>query len=863
MADEVVADTAVPNWDHPHFDSQRMKVDDLRVAFACEEFGGMLGICDETCEEVKNQVLTDEQEIVLPALKLLIGFSNRDLACTLGSKIGGLKFIALVCALATAFAPQECAQMLAKLMKCHLKRFEERHPTAEELLPLLNSMNARCQLSGFAERVVNHEILFIHYLRDRRHDATSTSRFSKTPDMDAVIKMISLLKDLQENSTKSPNLKLKAFSIQAGFCAPWIAAFLHWWLNQESMIYLEDDSPSQCEKIMNGNTKVGIKLVFPIDEFSPHYIRIRELYSESVWKNWYFGLGKAEQYGGLVDIPTYFRLMLCAFRLDRGQAKRAIVEALPYALSKARKGLTMCSGGCVARDRWGAPCLRDQQQRQKLKQQQQQLHKKHQHPQQQQPQEQLGDRADAHAYTIYTDRYDPFPPRQAINRILALVPGCAGKHMQDPRSKAMGTPVSGHPAAANFLGMRIFAPQRAEWGAAAFETQFTSLLDAGAATLFEEQVAHVVAAVLALALFEGAKGEGGLRVRPEPMVWRGKGVVGPSTVVSAVCRVFRGEGGSCDVGEWHRVCRVLAGGEGYWGEKGRVEEKEERGFVGDGDNAIISCGGGQVVWPAVLFEAALPKDGESYLRLLWRRGGVYDQCDMRRYHKVVGSDSRIVPDKVPRSAFEIPSRLTKSNMSVGDTHITLGCEAGSRGILKCALVKDSDSDGGRTNGIHVDPGGIIKTLASAERIEACMHRHDAPMDIPLHMTIHITDVGPVTINTSGSSASSLPEVYLCAPEDALPWYWDWASRIKQLDEEEDDDENDVARLRQSALLMHARTDTGLRPGAVAVVPSAGDEQVRFLALAKPVGAHVAVRQRACVECCVKYCKENGFDILVL
>ncbi|KAI1452381.1 hypothetical protein F4805DRAFT_472428 [Annulohypoxylon moriforme] len=849
MADEVMIDTAVPSWDHPHFTSYRTKVDYLRLTFACEELGEMLGICDETCEEVKKQILTNDQAFTLPALKLFIGFSKNDVTCSLSNKIGGLKFLALVCALVTAFRPQECAKILAKLMENHLKRAEDRHPIAEELLPLISSINSRCQLSGFSERVANYEIRFIHCLRDRRHDAATISRLEKTPDLDAVVKIVNLLKQLQTNDTTGPFSNLKAFSIQAGLCAPWIAAFLHWWLNQESMIYLEGDSPLENRKLIHGDTKVGVKLVFPIDEYSPQYIQIRELYSGSVWRNWYFEVGEAEQYNGLVSVPTYFRLMLCAFRLDRGQAKRAAIEVLPFALSEVWKGLTMCSGACVTRDRWGAPCIHDEQECPKRKQQRQEPLEN---------QSGVGSSRDV-SHAIYTTRFQPFPSRQDINRVLQLVPGCEGQHMQDLRSKQIGTPIQSHDAVAAFLELKIFEHQCAEWANATFKSQFTPLLSPGQTTLFVEQMAHLAAVVLALAMFERV---GGLQVRPDPMVWRNKSMR-PSTVISAIFRVFRKEEACCDVEEWHRVCRMLAGDvqeDDVRLEAFEEEEEEPLEKCCRQDSSIISCYGGQAVWPTVLFEDGLPRDGESYLRLSWRRGNLYDQCDFRRYHRVMGSDSRIVPGNVPRNAFEIPSRLSKDNMSTSENNIIVVRDEGPRGILKYSLISCSDPEGGKRNGIHVDPVGIIRTLASAESIEACMHPHDAPMEIPLHLTVHLTNIGPITINTTGGSTSSLAEVYLCAPDDALPWYWDWVSKINQLDH---DDVPNTAQKHLGALLEHARNNTGSTPGVVAVVPSDGDEKMRFFALAKPIGAHVVVRRRACVECCVKYCKDNGFDILVL
>ncbi|KAI0835206.1 hypothetical protein F5Y06DRAFT_276971 [Hypoxylon sp. FL0890] len=806
MADESMTDVKL-TWDDPNFTSH-ITPDHLKITSVCEEFGNLLGICSETCEQVKRQVLAESKLDPLPALKVRIGFSEHDVVRYLGSRPGGQMFLALVCALVTAFDPWESAQILATLIEWHLEQ-KERCPLAEHIHPLLSAINARCQLSGFAEHIVDYEIIISGELRDRGHHAASLGRLEKTPGIEAVIKLVDLLVFIQAETLNER--KVKAFSVYAGSCAPWIAALVRWWLHMEPPMVVGTGS-SRSDTFRHGEVKVGIILVFQTEGHTPEDIKIKRFCSGTDRDDWHLGLGRAKQYGGLVRIETYFRLMLNAFRLDRGQANLAAVEVIPFALTEARKRLTMCSEGCVVRDRWGAPCETTtdlSSKKAKLRQQ--------------------SGTSGTDVHKISTDRFEPFPERRDINTILRLVDGCGGKHMQDLRSKQMGMAMAihDHPQASLFLGQMRFAYDLAEWEKGGFRSQLRAMVEPSATTIFDEQMAHIVAMILALSLFRNPEQ---LLVRPDPFIWKDPEIE-PSTVISAICRLFRKQEACCDVMEWHRVCRKLAGES--WDEAPEENYRERQ-------QTILSCHGGQLVWPVILFSRVLPAEGESYLRLHWRRGAIYDEATRRPYQSVIGVDNRTEPETVSQSVFEIPSRLAISDMSASQSHIKVLRKVDGA-VLRCAMARFLGSRNFRANECLVDPSGVFRTLASAERIGMCLHNPDVPMDIAVPMD---TDVG---------SPSALPGVYLCSPEEAMPWYWDWANKA---------DDQDAARRGLDALLKYARSDRD-RPGAVAVVPATDNDEMRLFALSKPVGAHVAVRQRACLACCVKFCKEFGFGILVL
>ncbi|KAI2778182.1 hypothetical protein F4815DRAFT_249356 [Daldinia loculata] len=785
------------------------------ITSACDKLGDLLGICDETCEEVKEKVLANFTPITIPPLCVTIGFPSQGIAHYLGSKPGGQRFLALVCTLVTAFNLSECAQVLVNLMGRHLKFGEIRCPTAEQLNPLLNTVEARCNLSNFASHVVDYEIILSHELRKRYHGAAFLGRLAKTPDANTVAKLAELL--ILHQAGGPNDGKPKAITIQAGRCVPWIVAFLRWWLRKEPMVYIGEGQSPQYEKLIQGETNIGIKLVLPTQKDAPEPIRIRAIYSESHWEDWNFHQGHAEHYNGLVPMRTYFRLMLNALKLDQGQANEAAVEVIPYALSTARKGLTMCSEGCVPRSRWGSPCDTTTDiagAKSKLWQKSQEEDKE-------------GILA-SEVLKISSGRFEPFPERADINSILQLVGGCEGKHMQDLRSRQMGLPLWGHKEAAAFLEQARHEDERKDW-LAGFRSQFP-LGQPGPTTIFVEQIAHIVATILVLSLFRNSEG---LMVRPDPFIWQ-NAEFAPSTAISAICRISRAQTACCDVTEWHRVCRKLAG------------EPEGRSEI-ERRNAIISCGAGQVVWPAVTLDWKLPVNDESYLRLHWCRGKIFNHHGYRLYRSIVAMNSRVTPVLASRSAPVIPPRLTPSNASgVKQTQygFNLQLHPLDNQVLECCLLRSFESEGNRITFAALDPTGVLKTLASAERIESCPHDEHASVNV-------VTTTN--ALGGDGNAAAIFPDVYLCTPEDALPWLRDWARRA---------DVQQVARQGLSEILAHVRGAEG-PPGAVAVIPTAADDRLRIFTLAKPVGAHVAIRGHACLACCVKFCKQFGFNVLVL
>ncbi|KAI4862385.1 hypothetical protein F4820DRAFT_463685 [Hypoxylon rubiginosum] len=631
-----------------------------------------LGISATTCNEVETHVLANHEPTHIDSIDVEISFSPNDVTSYLGQTPAGPQLLALVCTLVTAFNPFESAQVLAGLMKFF--PMEEKKCTAEEIAPLISAMKGRCELSKFAECVVNCETMLT---------CVASARPGKAPGPEGVIKLIKMLYYLQNNTQP----KLESVEISSSLCLPWIAAFIYWW-------FRDNDSTFGVFRYKVNNVHITLK--FPADNSNPELVEIRELFQQGEYSITKFDLGRAENYGGLVPIKTYFSLMLHAFKIDQGQAYEAAIKAIPYALYYASKRLTMCSTGCVSDNDWGRPC--DLATRLTAAKTNMEEHRRD--------------------FGVSSSRFEPFPERQAINEILRLVEGCEEQHMQ-PLDRKKEITILDVREVYEFLESETYDSDGNDWQRS-FQPQSARLKSVEPNTIFVEQITHIVATILALSLFRDPEN---LLVRPEPFIWQSFDPE-PSTVITAIRTVLNNEEACCDAMEWHRICRKLAG-----------EYQEEQGQQRE---TIISCFSGQAVWPAITFEFEIPENDESYLRLIWCRGNMSYGSSGRTYSRVVGIDSHINPND-------------DSQGSLGEFKIKFDRESeGSRSrTLLCSMVRLS------TNGadvVEANPCGVFKSLSSAERLrecpKGCGHSPRAPPGIlsGTHAgTGDDSSTGPVTI----------------------------------------------------------------------------------------------------------------------
>ncbi|KAI0007334.1 hypothetical protein F4779DRAFT_619684 [Xylariaceae sp. FL0662B] len=741
---------------------------DAKALLTCGELGDILVTCNETCKKIQNTIDTGLKPSPLRDLGAVIGFSEYDCAAflrqstSIGGSDAGLKFLALASALVTAFDPAESAEVLLLVIKKLIPQ-RAQHPTVAQLYQIMDSVEGRCNLLGFANEVVQYETKITNLLRQRGYKGDTRGRLATIPPKEVIVKLVELFTQLKLRTGDSGN---DTILIHAYSCAPWIAAFVDMCYGETPLVLVV---PPDQGKI-TGWTGLRICIAVKPTDDATRRVQITPNTTKPDPSSWLFSLSSNKYYGGVVNVKRYFQLLFTAFKLDQGQANKAAVEAIPHALYQARYGLTMCFEGCVNRARGGELCETTKNI--------------------------MEWKSTGNNRTICSNRFEPFPSNADIRKVLQLIKGLENAHMKPPNRIG---PVFSLPQVESFLVHQNFEQERAEWQA---EISRQPGVGIGPVAIFEEQIAHIVATILAISLFKQAEM---IMLNPDTHIWTCPELV-PSTIISAIRNTFRRGEGCCDVTEWHRACRILTG------QRPNVQE-QECSLVD-----AFTCYRGQVICPAVLDKMSIPGPDESYLTLHWARGDL--KVNNKRHQRFVGRDTRSPRYFNDKPQYEPLERFDYNMYPSAAVDYQL-LDPRIRGIRQLSLTI---RDGTLNYGLYADPCGAIKNLASAERLDRCAHEPNAPLDM--------------------RKFSGL-KIHICHPTETLPWWNEWARRAS---EEE---------------LSGLRVDKASLEYALYIVPVSGIDSLRLYALSKPVGAHIAVRQNACVSCCIEFCMETGLNILVL
>ncbi|KAI1078708.1 hypothetical protein F5B20DRAFT_591252 [Whalleya microplaca] len=743
---------------------------DSKGLLACGELGDLLAVTNQTCKAIESAILPTDEPCFLTHMEAMIGFSENDCASFLGQSAhnggsdAGVKFLALTSALVTAFDSSECAEVLLATMQ---KLMPQRapHPTVAQLSQVMAKVEGRCNLSGFADLVVQYEIEMCDILRQKGHRADALGRIAHTPPKEAVVKLVEHFSQLKLRACGSGSCTLK---LVAYACAPWLAAFVHWCLSEPLVV---PEHPDQEAASGWAGFRISIVVKRPTND-AGRVIEVMPNMSDLDVSNWLFNDDCNKYYCGLITVQNYFQLVLTAFKLDKGPANKAALEAIPYALYQARYGLTMCFEECVDKTRCGAACETTRK---------------------------ITEWKSITKNRISSDKFEHFPSRAGILNVLHLIKGLENAHMKS--SNKVGT-IFSLSQVKSFLVNKKFESEREEWlgglpRQAAVDTEPGSIFE-----IFEEQISQIIATILAVSLFKDADM---VMLSPDTHIWKSPELM-PSSVISAIRNTFHQREGCCDATEWHRVCRKLAGhGQELQGQKSPILD-------------VISCSRGQVVFSDMLARGVIPGPDESFLALHWFRGDLKVKDKM--YKRIVGNDTR-QEYVVGRQQYRYIEKFSH-NAYPWDTvdYALVDAAVPDIGLLSLAMrdefLKQQD--------LHADPCGVIKNLASAECLKQCEHKPDAPPDTRQFIGF---------------------KIHLCHPDETSPWWNEWAKRAS-------DDELSRLRIEKSSPEY-----------TLYVIPVGGSDLLRFYSLAKPIGAHVAVRQNACVSCCIRFCKETGLNILVL
>ncbi|KAI0203731.1 hypothetical protein F4808DRAFT_476149 [Astrocystis sublimbata] len=216
---------------------------------ACEQFGNTLAFSQETRLRIERTVLPTPEPVAVSFLKVKIGFLNHDCANLLGSNQAGLRFLALAAILLSSLSPFHCAEALLPMLEA--TTMDQRHlPTIRHLEDLMSSLGGRCRRAGFADVVYGYHAIIKGVLRSK----------NKTPCVNEPrvlhARVLATLIDIFRQMQRVGEHGMESVEIKVGLSAAWVAAFSKWCLETPPSIYLADGTPV----IIQTRAKVTLKV---------------------------------------------------------------------------------------------------------------------------------------------------------------------------------------------------------------------------------------------------------------------------------------------------------------------------------------------------------------------------------------------------------------------------------------------------------------------------------------------------------------------------------------------------------------------------------------------------------------------------
>ncbi|KAI0445066.1 hypothetical protein F4803DRAFT_509250 [Xylaria telfairii] len=199
---------------------------------ACEQFGNTLAISRETRLRIERTVLPTPEPVTIQFLKAKVGFMKHDCAVQLGSNQAGLRFLALAAALISSVRARYCAEALMLMLE---DTTSDRRllPTTRHLTDLMDSLQGRCRLSGFADIVFGYNSILMGASRTKGYP---NYRATAIPESKALATLVDACRHLQ----RVGDHELSSVIVESASCAAWVAAFSKWSLELPPSIYFAD-----------------------------------------------------------------------------------------------------------------------------------------------------------------------------------------------------------------------------------------------------------------------------------------------------------------------------------------------------------------------------------------------------------------------------------------------------------------------------------------------------------------------------------------------------------------------------------------------------------------------------------------------
>jgi hypothetical protein len=297
---------------------------------ACERFGATIAMSPDTCRKIET-LLLPSRPAVIQFLRATVGYSSDDCATQLGKSLAGVQFLGLATALVSTMDTFKGAQCLAMMLKETASDMTV-IPTERQLKELLTALDSRSYASGFADAVIGWTALIgpgqhIRVTRGAIGQTMTPSGWQKylnyafVPAPECIARTVSAFRELnrigEANTTK--------VVIKSAGCSGWLAAFTSHCLGVPPSLYWDDGTPILAQN------DASVELIISRD---PRDHRFELFISRSIERLDHLAdmSNPGMEFSGMVDVGTYVRGRLQQGNLDRGMARQAVNQALPFAV---------------------------------------------------------------------------------------------------------------------------------------------------------------------------------------------------------------------------------------------------------------------------------------------------------------------------------------------------------------------------------------------------------------------------------------------------------------------------------------------------------------------------------------------------